>query len=63
MGECITLEDTIAMNLLRFRHFLCVGAFLILLINVPAAAQETRSLTLEESIEIAKQSNLTIQTC
>ncbi len=50
------------MNLLRFRHFLCVGASLILLINLPAAAQETRSLTLDESIEIAKQNNLTIQT-
>lgn len=50
------------MNPLRFHRCLSVGAFLILLINLPAVAQETRSLTLEESIEIAKQSNLTVQT-
>ncbi len=50
------------MNPLRFRHFLCVGAFLIFLINLSATAQETRHLTLEESIEIAKQNNLTVQT-
>lgn len=50
------------MNPLRFHRFLCVGAFLIFLINLPAPAQETRRLTLEESIEIAKQNNLTIQT-
>ena len=50
------------MNLLRFRHFLCVGAFLIFLIDLSATAQETRHLTLEESIEIAKQNNLTVQT-
>ena len=50
------------MNPLRFRHFLCVGTFLILLINLSAVAEETRRLTLEESIEIAKQNNLTVQT-
>ena len=50
------------MNLLRFHRCLSVGAFLIFLINLPAVAQEIRSLTLEESIEIAKQSNLTVQT-
>ncbi len=50
------------MNPLRFHRFLCVGAFLTLLINLSAAAQETRRLTLKESIEIAKQSNLTVQT-
>ena len=50
------------MNPLRFHHFLCAGAFLILLINLSTVAEEPRSLTLEESIEIAKQSNLTVQT-
>ena len=50
------------MNPLRFRHFLCVGTFLLFLINLSAGAEETRGLTLQESIEIAKQSNLTIQT-
>ena len=50
------------MNRLRFHHFLCVGAFLIFLINLSAVAQEPRVLTLEESIEIAKQSNLNVQT-
>ena len=50
------------MNPLRFRHFLLAGTFLLLLINFSVVAQETRSLTLQESIEIAKQSNLSIQT-
>lgn len=50
------------MNLLRFCHFTCVGTFLLLLINLSTVAQEPRVLTLEQSIEIAKQSNLTVQT-
>ena len=50
------------MNLLRFCHFACVGTFLLFLINLSAVAQEPRVLTLEQSIEIAKQSNLTVQT-
>ena len=50
------------MNTLRFCHFLCVGTFLFLLINLSVVAQEPQVLTLEESIEIAKQSNLTLQT-
>ena len=50
------------MNLLRFCHFVCVGTFLLLLINLSTVAQEPRVLTLEQSIEIAKQSNLTVQT-
>lgn len=50
------------MNPLRFHHFLFVGTFLIFLINLSAAAQETQRLTLEESIEIAKENNLTVQT-
>ena len=50
------------MNLLRFCHFACVGTFLLLLINLSTIAQEPRVLTLKQSIEIAKQSNLTVQT-
>ena len=51
-----------AMNLLRFRRCVCAGTFLLLLINLTSVAQEPRGLTLEESIEIAKRSNLTVQT-
>ena len=50
------------MNPLRFCHFVCVGTFLLLLINLTSLAQEPRVLTLEKSIEIAKESNLTVQT-
>ena len=49
------------MNALRFCHCLCVGTFLFLLINLSVVAQEPQVLTLEESIELAKQSNLTLQ--
>ena len=50
------------MNPLRFCHFVCVGTFLLLLINLISVAQEPRVLTLKKSIEIAKESNLTVQT-
>ena len=50
------------MNTLRFCHFVCAGTFLLLLMNPSVVAQEPQVLTLEESIEIAKQSNLTLQT-
>ena len=50
------------MNALRFCHCLCAGTLLLLLINLTSIAQEPRVLTLEESIEIAKRSNLTVQT-
>ena len=50
------------MSLLRFCHFICAGTFLFLLINLSAVAQEPQILTLEKSIEIAKQNNLDIQT-
>ena len=50
------------MNTLRFCHFVCAGTFLLLLMNLSVVAQEPQVLTLEESIEIAKQSNLTLQT-
>ena len=50
------------MSLLRFCHFICAGTFLFLLINLSAVAQEPQVLTLEKSIEIAKQNNLDIQT-
>lgn len=51
------------MHPLRFCQSVCAGgALLILLFNFSAIAQEPRVLTLEESIEIAKESNLTVQT-
>ena len=51
------------MHLLRFRHLICAGGtLLLLLINLSTVAQEPRALTLEESIEIAKENNLTVQT-
>ena len=51
------------MHLLRFRHLICAGGTLLLfLLSLSAMAQEPKVLTLEESIEIAKQSNLTVQT-
>ena len=50
------------MNTLRFCHFVCVGTLLFLLINLSVVAQEPQVLTLEESIALAKQSNLTLQT-
>ncbi len=50
------------MDSFRFCHFVCAGTFLLLLINLSVVAQEPQVLTLEESIEIAKQSNLTLRT-
>ncbi len=51
------------MHPLRFCQSVCAGgALLLLLLNLPAIAQAPKALTLEESIEIAKQSNLTLQT-
>ena len=50
------------MNLFRFRDIAWSGAFLICLLAFAASAQEPRVLTLEESLEIAKESNLTVQT-
>ncbi len=50
------------MKPLRFCHFVCVGTFLLLQINLTAVAQKPQVLTLEKSIEIAKKSNLTLQT-
>ena len=51
------------MHLFRFCQSVCAGgALLLLLLNLPAIAQAPKALTLEESIEIAKESNLTLQT-
>lgn len=50
------------MHLLRFCHFVCAGTLLLFLINLSVVAQEPQVLTLEESIEIAKRRNLTLQT-
>ena len=51
------------MHLLRFCHSIYAGGtLLLLLLSLSAIAQKPKVLTLEESIEIAKQSNLTVQT-
>ncbi|MDE0555364.1 MAG: TolC family protein [Candidatus Poribacteria bacterium] len=51
------------MHPFRFCQSICAGgALLLLLLNLPAIAQAPKALTLEESIEIAKQGNLTLQT-
>ena len=51
------------MHRLRFHYLICAsGTLLLFLINFSTIAQESKVLTLEESIEIAKQSNLTVQT-
>ena len=50
------------MNLYRFRPLVCAGTFLLLLINLSVVAEEPQVLTLEKSIELAKQNNLTVQT-
>ena len=50
------------MSLLRFCYIICVGTFLLPIINPPAVAQESQVLTLAKSIEIARQNNLEIQT-
>lgn len=51
------------MHLLRFCHSIGVGGTLLLfLLNLSAIAHGAKGLTLEESLEIAKQGNLTVQT-
>ncbi len=53
------------MHPLRFCQSVCAGGslllLLLLLLNLPVVAQEPRALTLEESIEVAKEGNLTIR--
>ncbi len=49
------------MNFLRFHYSSWVGTFLLLLITLSVSAEEPKLLNLEQSLQIAKQSNLTIQ--
>ena len=50
------------MHLLRLCHIICAsGTLLLFSLNLPAIAQDPKVLTLEESIEVAKQNNLTVQ--
>ena len=48
------------MNFLRFHYSSWVGTFLLLLITSSISAEEPKLLNLEQSLQIAKQSNLTI---
>ncbi|MCZ6679970.1 MAG: TolC family protein [Candidatus Poribacteria bacterium] len=50
------------MHVSRFRQRFLVGTLVLVLCNCMASAQGARTLTLEESIEIARQTNLSIQT-
>ena len=49
------------MNFLRFHYSSWVGTFLLLLITLSVSAEKHKLLNLEQSLQIAKQSNLTIQ--
>ena len=49
------------MNFGRFRYSSWVGTFLLLLVVFSASAEEAKVLNLEDSLQIAKKSNLTIQ--
>ena len=49
------------MNFLRFHYSSWVGTFLLLLITLSVSAEEHKLLNLEQSLQIAKQNNLTIQ--
>ena len=46
------------MNLQRFRHLLWVGTILLILTTFYVSADEHKVLTLEDSLQIAKQNNL-----
>ncbi len=49
------------MNLGRFPYSRWVGTFLLLLVTFSASAEKVKVLTLEDSLQIAKENNLTIQ--
>ena len=49
------------MSLLRFRYLYWVGTLLLLLTIVSVSADEHKVLTLEDSLQIAKESNLTLR--
>ncbi|MDE0313800.1 MAG: TolC family protein [Candidatus Poribacteria bacterium] len=49
------------MNLSRFHYSSWVGTFLLLLVTFSASAEEVKILNLEDSLQIAQQNNLTVQ--
>ena len=49
------------MNSLRFHHSIWVGTILLFILTFSISAEENRIYNLEESIEIARQNNLAIQ--
>ncbi len=49
------------MNKLRFHYLSWVGTILLLLLTLSASAEEAKVFSLEDSLQIAKQNNLTIQ--
>jgi outer membrane protein len=49
------------MDVSKFRQYVVVGMFLLTLLNCTTWAQSTKALTLEESLDIARQTNLSIQ--
>lgn len=49
------------MSSLRFRYLYWVGTFLLLSIAITISAEEHKVLTLEDSLQIAKQSNLILK--
>ena len=52
---------TLYMNKLRFHYLSWVGTILLLLLTLSAFAEEAKVFSLEDSLQIAKQNNLTIQ--
>ncbi len=49
------------MNKLRFHYLSWVGTILLLLLTLSVSAEEVKVFSLEDSLQIAKQNNLTIQ--
>ncbi len=56
------LEETLYMNTLRFHYPSWVGTILLLLLTLSASAEEAKVFNLEDSLQVAKQNNLVIQT-
>ena len=48
------------MNPIRFRYSIWVGTFLFFIVSISIQAQEYRELTLEDSLKIAQEDNLSI---
>ena len=49
------------MNTLRFHYLSWTGTILLLLLTLSASAEESKVFSLEDSLQVAKQNNLTIQ--